>query len=53
MAPALAAQIPGGSKNSHRPSMDLKIENFTDDYVVAAWCCGDTTVAQGARSTVN
>ena len=31
MAAALAVQIPGGSKNSGRPSTDLKIDNFTDD----------------------
>jgi hypothetical protein len=28
---ALAVWIPGGSENSGRPSMGLKIENFTDD----------------------
>ena len=31
MAGALAVWIPGGSENSGRPSMGLKIENFTDD----------------------
>jgi hypothetical protein len=32
MAGALAVWIPGGSESSGRPSMGLKIENFTDDY---------------------
>jgi hypothetical protein len=31
MAGVRAVQIPGGSKSSGRPSMGLKIENFTDD----------------------
>jgi hypothetical protein len=35
MAGALAVWIPGGSENSGRPSMGLKIENFTDDSLVA------------------
>jgi PAS domain S-box-containing protein len=32
MAEALAVWIPGGSESSGRPSIGLKIENFTDDY---------------------
>ena len=30
----LLSEIPGGSKSSGRPSMGLKIENFTDDSIM-------------------
>src|ERR1700735_3532826 len=53
MAGALAVWIPGGSENSGRPSMVLKIENFTDDFLNrpdsgrhSGYCCAPGGLAQ-------
>jgi hypothetical protein len=67
MAGALAVWIPRGSKSNGRPSMGLKIENFTDDYHSAQrayswnsamvgflWLCGQASMsARHGRAAIS